>query len=56
MMVNRLKLMMNKKKLKIELITPTSNISDPYALFDQLSDFPSLEELRKQAGQRAYNH
>ena len=39
----------DKKKLKIELITPTSNISDPYQLFDQLSDFPSLEELRKQA-------
>ena len=39
----------NNKKQKIELITPTSNISDPSALFNQLSDFPSLNELRKQA-------
>jgi len=39
----------NKKKQKFDLITPTSNIPDPSSLFDQLSDFSSLDELRKQA-------
>jgi len=39
----------NKKKQKIDLIIPTSNIPDPSALFNELSDFPSLDELREQA-------
>ena len=39
----------NKKKQKFELIVPTSNQSDPFVLFDQLTDFPTLDELRKQA-------
>jgi hypothetical protein len=40
----------NKKKQKFDLITPSGNTpSDLSVFFDQLSDFPSLDELRKQA-------
>jgi len=38
-----------KKKGKIDLIVPTGNPNDPFLLFDQLTDFPSMDELRKQA-------
>jgi len=38
-----------KKKGKFDLIKPTGNTNDPFLFFDQLSDFPSLDELRKQA-------
>jgi len=38
-----------KKKGKMELIAPTGNPNDPFLLFDQLTDFPTLDELRKQA-------
>lgn len=37
-----------KKKQKFDLITPTA-FADPSVFFDQLSDFPTLDELRKQA-------
>jgi hypothetical protein len=37
------------KKQKFELIDPKNNNNDPFVLFDQLSDFPGLDELRKQA-------
>ena len=39
----------NNKKHKFDLIAPTSNTNDPFVYFDQLSDFPTLDELRKQA-------
>jgi hypothetical protein len=39
----------NKKKQKFELITPTDKAINPFDFFDQLSDFPTLDELRKQA-------
>jgi len=39
----------NKKKQKFDLIEPISNAIDPFAFFDLLSDFPDLDELRKQA-------
>jgi hypothetical protein len=39
----------NRKKQKFELVAPTSNTNDPFEFFDQLSDFPTLDELRKQA-------
>lgn len=46
----------NKKKQKFDLITPSGNTpSDLSAYFDQLSDFPSLDELRNRHGQRTYN-
>ena len=38
-----------KKKQKFELISPTSNANDPFVFFDQLTDFPTLDKLRKQA-------
>ena len=38
-----------KEKIKFDLIKPTSNANDPEIFFDQLSDFPTLEDLRKQA-------
>jgi len=38
----------NKKKQKFELIAPINN-NDPFVFFDQLSDFPTFNELRKQA-------
>jgi hypothetical protein len=39
----------DKKKQKFDLITPINNTNDPFVFFDQLSDFPILDELRKQA-------
>ena len=39
----------NIRKQKFELIVPTSITDDPSVFFDQLSDFPTLDELRKQA-------
>ncbi|MBA4408532.1 MAG: hypothetical protein Q8S54_00560 [Bacteroidota bacterium] len=39
----------NKTKQKIDIIAPTSNTNDPFVFFDQLADFPTLDELRKQA-------
>jgi hypothetical protein len=38
-----------QKKKNFDLITPSKNAGDPFAFFDQLSDFPSLDKLRKQA-------
>ena len=38
-----------KNKQKFELISPTSNTKDQFVFFEQLSDFPTLDELRKQA-------
>jgi hypothetical protein len=37
------------KKQKFELIDPKNNTNNPSVFFDILSDFPSLDELRKQA-------
>ena len=37
------------RRQKIELILPANNPSDSFSLFDLLGDFPSLDELRKQA-------
>jgi len=39
----------NNSKQKFELISPKSDTKDPFLFFDQLSDFPTLDELRKQA-------
>ncbi|MCK9412251.1 MAG: hypothetical protein M0Q53_08115 [Prolixibacteraceae bacterium] len=39
----------NKKKQKFDLIIPSANSDDNFALFDQLADFPTLDEIRKQA-------
>jgi hypothetical protein len=39
----------NKQKQNFDLITPTDNNVDPFVFFDQLTDFPTLDELRKQA-------
>ena len=39
----------NSKRHRIELILTTAEISDPSLLLDQLSDFPSLNEIRNQA-------
>jgi hypothetical protein len=39
----------DKKKQKFDLITPINNTNDPFVFFDQLSDFPILDELRKHA-------
>jgi len=39
----------NKRKQKFDLIVPSANSDDTFALFDQLSDFPTLDEIRKQA-------
>ena len=38
-----------KRKQKFELIVPTSNTDDLFVYFDQLSDFQTFDELRKQA-------
>ena len=39
----------SKKKQKFDLIEQTNNKKDPFTFFDQLSDFPNLDELRKLA-------
>jgi hypothetical protein len=39
----------NLKSQKFELILPSSNTNDLFVFFDQLTDFPSLDELRRQA-------
>lgn len=39
----------NNSKQKFELISPKSDAKDPFLFFDQLSDFPTLDELRKRA-------
>ena len=36
----------SKKTQNFNLIEPTNNIKDPFTFFDQLSDFPNLDELR----------
>jgi len=38
-----------QKNKNLDLITPSKNAGDPFVFFDQLSDFPSLDQLRKQA-------
>jgi len=38
-----------KKKGKFDLINPTVNTNDLFPFFDQLADFPTSDELRKQA-------
>lgn len=40
----------SKKTQNFDLIEPTNNNKDPFTFFDQLSDFPNLDELRKLAG------
>jgi len=40
---------LNNKKQNFDLIAPTNNVTDPFVFFDQLSDFPNLDELRNQA-------
>jgi len=37
----------SKKKQSFDLIAPTGDSKDPFSFFDQLSDFPNLDELRK---------
>jgi len=37
------------KKGKIDLIIPLINAKNPFLYFDQLADFPTIEELRSQA-------
>lgn len=37
------------KKGKIDLISPTGKAKDPFVFFNQLADFPTLDELRKHA-------
>lgn len=39
----------SKKTQNFDLIEPTNNNKDTFSFFDQLSDFPNLEELRKLA-------
>lgn len=38
-----------QKKRKIDLILPKINAEDPFLFFNQLADFPSLDELRQHA-------
>jgi hypothetical protein len=38
-----------EKEQNFDLIEPTKNNKDPFTFFDQLSDFPNLDELRKLA-------
>ena len=38
-----------KNKSKFDLIFPGNEQGDVFKLFDQLTDFPSIEELRKVA-------
>ena len=38
-----------QKKDKFDLINPKGNTNEPFLFFDQLADFPTLDELRKQA-------
>ena len=38
-----------QKKKDFDLILPDANADDPFSLFEQLADFPTLNELRKQA-------
>jgi hypothetical protein len=40
----------SKKKQDFDLIAPTSDSKDLFPFFDQLADFPNLDELRKLAG------
>ncbi len=37
------------KKKKLDLLIPTNDLVDLSVYFDELSDFPSLDELRIQA-------
>ncbi len=37
------------RKQKYDLILPIDKIEDTFTLFGQLSDFPTLDELRRQA-------
>jgi hypothetical protein len=38
-----------KKKKKIDLILPSNGAEVPFTFFDQLSDFPTIGELREKA-------
>jgi len=40
---------MTKKKKEFDLISPLKNSESAFSFFDQLSDFPSSDELRKTA-------
>ncbi|MDO9040080.1 MAG: hypothetical protein Q7U65_01755 [Bacteroidota bacterium] len=40
----------SKKTQNFDLIEPTKNSKDPFTFFDQLSDFPNLDDLRELAG------
>lgn len=42
----------HRKKKKFDLIKPTNKTNDLGKFFDQLSDFPNLDDLRKQAWPR----
>ena len=37
------------RKGKIDLLLPKVNAKDPFLFFNQLTDFPSLDDLRRQA-------
>lgn len=39
----------NKTKQTFDLISPSGNTADLSVFFDQLSDFPTLDEIRKKA-------
>jgi hypothetical protein len=39
----------NKKKQNVELILPLGNSINLFDYFDQLSDFPTMDEIRTQA-------
>ena len=40
----------NKKKMQnVDLILPSNNPYDTFPLFEQITDFPSLEEIREKA-------
>ena len=38
-----------QKKGRFDLINPTGNANESFLFFDQLTDFPTLVEIRKQA-------
>jgi hypothetical protein len=45
--ISIIEVMQNKKNF--DLITPLKNAEDPFSFFDQLSNFPTLDELRDKA-------
>jgi hypothetical protein len=36
----------NRRTQNFDLIIPTNNTQDPFVFFDQLSDFPTLDETK----------